>query len=298
MFANRSNELLGSMSICFSALMYATLPILVKLAYANGLTAGNALWLRYLFSFILLVVFMSLVSKGSLLSLLSPPVIAQGIFLTVGGLLYFYALEWLSAGVATIIFFSHPVFVAVLSILVYKEKIVLRLFLGLVLAVLGIALVSGAGGLSSSLPSQGLVYALSSCLCYTLYSLVGQKAMDRHDPLSVTATISMLAILVLTPVFYRDLAALSHITASQFGIALAMAVLNTLLAVLFFLKGLKRIGASRATLLSTAEPVFCLLMAYIILGESLSLQQIMGSAMVLASMLLTVYARPASLEKI
>ncbi|NMC26607.1 MAG: DMT family transporter, partial [Syntrophomonadaceae bacterium] len=197
MFANRSNELLGSMSICFSALMYATLPILVKLAYANGLTAGNALWLRYLFSFVLLAVFIGLVTKGSLLSL-SPPVIAQGIFLTVGGLLYFYALEWLSAGVATIIFFSHPVFVAVLSILVYKEKIVLRLFPGLVLAVLGIVLVSWAGGLSSSLPSLGLVYALSSCLCYTLYSLVGQKAMDRHDPLSVTATISMLAILVLT----------------------------------------------------------------------------------------------------
>lgn len=297
MFANRSNELLGSMSICFSALMYATLPILVKLAYANGLTAGNALWLRYLFSFVLLAVFIGLVTKGSLLSL-SPPVIAQGIFLTVGGLLYFYALEWLSAGVATIIFFSHPVFVAVLSILVYKEKIVLRLFPGLVLAVLGIVLVSWAGGLSSSLPSLGLVYALSSCLCYTLYSLVGQKAMDRHDPLSVTATISMLAILVLTPFFYRDLAALSHITTAQFGIALAMAVLNTLLAVLFFLKGLKRIGASRATLLSTAEPVFCLLMAYIVLGESLSLRQMTGSAMVLASMLLTVYARPASLEKI
>lgn len=297
MFANRSNEFLGSMSICFSAFMYATLPILVKLAYASGLTAGNALWLRYLFSFVLLAIFISLVTKGSLLSL-SPPVIAQGIFLTIGGLLYFYALEWLSAGVATIIFFSHPVFVAVLSFVVYKEKIVLHLLLGLLLAVLGIVLVSGIGGLSSSLPPLGLVYALSSCLCYTLYSLVGQKAMGQHDPLSVTATISMLAILLLTPVFYRDLAALSQITPEQFGIALAMAVLNTLLAVLFFLKGLKRIGAARATLLSTAEPVFCLLMAYIILGESLSFRQITGSAMILASMLLAVYNRPASLEKI
>jgi len=297
MFANRSNEFLGSMSICFSAFMYATLPILVKLAYASGLTAGNALWLRYVFSFVLLALFISFVTKGSLLSL-SPPVIAQGIFLTVGGLLYFLALKWLSAGVATIIFFSHPVFVAGLSILVYKEKFVLRLFLGLVLAVLGIALVSGAGGLSSGLPALGLIYALSSCLCYTLYSLIGQKAMDKHDPMSVTATISMLAILVLTPFFYRDLAILSHITPMQLCIALAMAVLNTLLAVLFFLKGLKRIGASRATLISTLEPVFCLLMAYFILGESLTLWQIAGSAMVFASMLLAVYSRPSSLEKI
>jgi len=296
MFANRSNEFLGSISICFSAFMYATLPILVKLAYASGLTAGNALWLRYVLSFVLLALFISLVTKGTLFSL-SPPVIAQGIFLTVGGLLYFHALEWLSAGVTTIIFFSHPVFVAVLTILVYKEKFVLHLFLGLVLAVLGIVLVSGIGELSSSFPYLGLVYALSACLCYTLYSLVGQKAMDQHDPLSVTATMSMLAILVLTPVFYRDLAALSQITPEQFVIALAMAVLNTLLAVLFFLKGLKRIGAARATLLSTAEPVFCLLMAFIILGESLSLGQIAGSVLVLASMLLAVYARPASLER-
>lgn len=54
------------------------------------------------------------------------------------------------------------------------------------------------------------------------------------------------------------------------------------------MKGLQQIGATRATLISTAEPVFCLILAYLILGETLTLKEIIGSGMVLASMFLAI----------
>ena len=291
MFINASKELKGSIFILFSAFMYATLPILVKLAYSAGLGPGSTLLLRYIFSFILLALFIKVVKHDHILSL-SPPVIAQGIFLTASGLFYFFALNTLSAGLTTVIFFTHPVLVAILSILIFKERFVPRIFIGLALALGGVALISGLLGHSPGLSSEGIFFALLACICYSFYSLLGQKTVARSNPLSITATLSLMAIIIIVPVYHSSLGFLFVLAPSQLLITLVMAVFNTLLAVLFFLKGVQNIGAARATLISTAEPVFCLMMAFLILGETLTVVEVIGSVMVFASMLLAVFSRP------
>jgi len=291
MFINASKELKGSIFILFSAFMYATLPILVKLAYSAGLGPGSTLLLRYIFSFILLALFIKVVKHDHILSL-SPPVIAQGIFLTASGLFYFFALNTLSAGLTTVIFFTHPVLVAILSILIFKERFVPRIFIGLALALGGVALISGLVGHSPGLSSEGIFFALLACICYSFYSLLGQKTVARSNPLSITATLSLMAIIIIVPVYHSSLGFLFVLTPSQLLITLVMAVFNTLLAVLFFLKGVQNIGAARATLISTAEPVFCVMMAFLILGETLTGIEVIGSVMVFASMLLAVFSRP------
>jgi len=296
MFSNASPNFKGSAYILFSALMYATLPILVKIAYAAGLGPDSTLLLRYLFSFILLGGLVKFCIHGRLLSL-SPMVVAQGIFLTSSGLFYFFALETLSAGLTTVIFFTHPVMVAILTILIFKEKFIPRLFVGLALALTGIALISGLLGGGHDLSVRGITWALLACLCYTFYSLIGQKTLAVNDPLSITATLSLLAVIIIIPAYHSDLGLILHLTRQQILITLAMAVMNTLLAVLFFLKGVQKVGASRATLISTAEPVFCLLMAFFMLKETLTPIELIGSVLVFISMLLAVYSRALPVNK-
>ena len=295
MLRNCSQNLLGTAYVLFSALMYATLPILVKLAYSVGLGPGNTLLLRYIFSFILLSGFIKLFSHGRLLSL-SPLVIVQGMLILGSGLFYFSALKTLPAGMATVVFFTHPVLVAILSLFVFKEKFAPRLFLGLALALGGIVLISGLLGGEQALSGRGIVWVLLACLCYTFYSLIGQKTLAEYEPLSITATLSLVGVIILIPVYHSELGFIQHLTGQQILVTLAMAVLNTLLAVLFFLKGLQKIGASRASLISTAEPVFCLLLAFIVLRESLTLPELIGSVLVFASMLLAVYPRSSDLS--
>jgi len=294
LFINTSPALKGTIYIFFSAFMYATLPILVKLAYTAGLSPGSTLLLRYFFSFILLAIMIKIFRYGRILSL-SPWVIAQGIFLTVSGLFYFLALQSLSAGLTTVIFFAHPVIVALLSILIFQEEFVPQLHLGLALALVGIAMIAGLGGSANELSPRGITFALMACLGYSLYSLIGQKTLVHYAPLSITATLSLLAVIIILPVYHADLFLLATLSLTQILITMAMAVLNTLLAVLFFLKGIQKIGAARATLISTAEPVFCIIMAFLILGETLSGWEFLGSGMVLVSMLLAVSARPSSM---
>jgi len=291
----KSEEIQGVLFIFLSALMYATLPILGKLAFQTGLSPSAALLLRYLFSILLLAIYIGLLKREQVLTL-TPLVIVQGILLTMGSLFYFYSLKYLSAGITTVIFFLYPVLVSCLSIPIYHEKIRPRLLLALPLAIAGIIMVSGINGNLNSLPYQGVVLALLACLSYSIYGLIGQKTVAKTDPLSMTATLSLVAVIMIACFSNRELQFLLHLSMNQILVGLIMAVLNTLLAVLFFLKGIKKIGAARAALISTAEPPLCLLMAFLILGETLTLLQLVGSLLVFASMLLAVKGNASSAE--
>jgi drug/metabolite transporter (DMT)-like permease len=280
-----SSLIRGAIYILLSATFYATLPIFGKLAYQAGLQPAGILILRYLFALGLLFVYIKLIQRRSLFNL-SLPVVIQGVVMTVASLLYFMALKYLSAGMTTVIFFSHPILVATLAIIIYKERFSPRLFLGLVLAMGGIVLVSGYSLGWQWGSATGLIYALSACVCYALYGLLGQKALSQGEPLSVAATLSLIAVIALSLFSCRDLDFIVNLTSQQLIISFGMAVINTLLAMLFFLKGIKEIGASRATLISTAEPPLCIIMAFLILGETLTVAQIIGASLVFISMLL------------
>jgi drug/metabolite transporter (DMT)-like permease len=243
----------------------------------------------------MLALLIKLFQHGTVLTL-SPLVAAQGIFLTISGLFYFYALKTLSAGLTTVILFAHPVLVAILAIIIFKEKFAPRLFVGLVFALLGIGLISGLGGNTSNLSSSGVFFAILSCICYAIYGLIGQKTVSSAGPLSISATLSLLAVIIIIPIYHNDLDFVYNLTLQQILVTMSIAIMNTLLAVFFFLKGLQKIGASRATLISTVEPVLCLFISYLILDETLKPLELIGSVLVFISMLLAVFSRPGSVS--
>ena len=123
----------GALFVFISAFMYATLPIFTKLAFKYGLSPSEAIFYRYLFAFIILSVYL-LYKKESIL-IPSAKVLGQGLFLLGGSIFYFYALQHIAASTGSIIFFTHPIIVAVLAVLIYKEKINLSLAAGLLLEI-------------------------------------------------------------------------------------------------------------------------------------------------------------------
>lgn len=286
MIKNLPDRISGAIYITISAFLYASLPILTKIAYQAGLNPSTALFLRYLMAFVILTVYLKLIRREPLLGY-SILVIVQGVLLISSGLVYFYALNYLSVALATVIFFSHPVLVALMALVVYKEKFDYRLIVGLGLAVIGVYLVSGAGNSSLYISPKGLWFATAACIIYALYSLVGQKNVNRISPLSLTASFSLIGIILIPAVTPRS-EFLTSLSGIQVLIVFIISLFNTVLSVSFFLKGVQKIGASRASLISTVEPVITLMLAFLILGEILTLKQIIGSALVLTSIFLSI----------
>lgn len=277
----------GAIYILLSAFMYATMPILAKLAYSVGLTPSSTLLLRYFFALIIIAVYLRWIKKTAVFTFSTLTTI-QGVALVTGSLFFFCALKYLSAGLTTVIFFTYPVIVALLAIIVFKEKISAKLLGGLVLAMLGIILVSGIIAGSFAISTRGLILASLASLCYAFYSIISQATVADNSPFSLTATFSLISIIIIAIFFSQELSFIASLNFKQVVAGLCMGLFNTVLSVSLFLKGVKSIGASRASLISTAEPIFTLVLAFALLQETLTPLEMLGSALVFISMFLVV----------
>ena len=92
-----------------------------------------------------------------------------------------------------------------------------------------------------------------------------------------------LTILVFFPVALGLLAALSPVGVSGWAALVGISVISTLVAILAFFAGLKRVGAATASIVSTLEPVVTVALAAVFLQEMLSAVQLVGGVLVLAA---------------
>lgn len=280
----------GIFFVLISAFMYASLPILAKITFASGLEPVQSLLLRYLFAVGMLMPYLFII-RHEHLSLDSPLVLLQGLFLVSGSLLYFAGLKYLSAGLLTIIFFTYPILVTILDIIILKNRPDAKLILGVILAVTGVTLIFSQTGSHQVISLKGISLGMLSSLCYAVYSLIGQRTTSGNSTLSLTLVFCLLggfSLLLLTAGHWQFML---HLTGFQLLMILAMALFNTILSVSFFLKGVAKIGASWASLVSIAEPVITLIMAFLILGETMLPRELTGAAMVVVSLLLAIAPR-------
>lgn len=283
---NKSKQLSGIICVGLSAFMYATMPILGKYAYSSGLGPDQVIILRYGFAFLILASYLLMVKKTSPFSK-SPLVWLQGSIFIVGSLCYFFALRLASVSLITIILFSYPALVSLLSILIYREKLGIGHFIAVLMAIAGTGLVAGLGPGHLQVSITGVMLAAATAVCYTAFCLLGQKTTDGSSPLSLTASISFAGILIILLVFHSP-GFLLRLSLLQLLIGLGLGLVNTVLAVSFYLKGIQLIGAARASLISILEPVLTVMLAVLVLHENLSWLQLIGSLLVLLSMFIAV----------
>lgn len=281
-----SSQLQGVLFVFVSALLYSTLPILCKIAYASGLTSVQALLLRYLIAFMVLSLYLGFRWHMRIVSW-KAMVLLQGLVMISSGLCFFNSLQFLSAGLTIVIFFSHPVLVAILAILIFKEPFRRRVAAGITLAVSGLVLVSGLFQGHFTTSAQGLAWIVAASVLYALYSLIGQRTVECDNPLVIANSIALVSICFLGTVF-REAGFLLDLSVRQVLAGLGLGLLDTVLAISFFLKGVQKIGATRATLVGSVEPVLTIILAFFLLGERLDLIELIGSGMVLASMFFAI----------
>ena len=150
----------------------------------------------------------------------------------------------------------------------------------------GVALlVGGAEFHLSSALVWPLVLAVASPTIYTGYILIGERLMVSVPAVAASAVIMSGAALA-----FCLLAALNHElvlprNAGGWAVAVGIALFPTMIAISLFLAGLPRIGAARAALLSTWEPVVTVFLAVIVLGDRLSFVQVVGGVLVIVAVL-------------
>ncbi len=277
-----SYVVIGYLLAVVQAVLYATLSIFGKLLYATGLDSHQVVLLRFLSMTVLLGAFLVIWRRVPLLSMRRSTLI-QGAFFFVTALFYLLTVEHLTAGMTTVIFYTFPAVVAVINVVVFKERFSAAIAIALILAFAGLVLVSGmvAGGIV--LDALGIAYGIISCVCFAIYTVLIQRLGRDESPLTSTFTIALIGLAASCVVFAPSVPTLLELDANQVALACGMGLLSTILPVVIYIEAIKRIGGTKAALISISETPFTLALAFIILGEVLTTQQTIGSILIIAS---------------
>lgn len=277
----------GYIFTIISAVSFGIMPILARYAYASGADPITVLFLRFLIAAVLMFAILFVrkipLPRGRTLFHLF---LMGGLGYVGQSMCYFNALTMASASLVSLLLYLYPVLVTVLSAIFLKDRIT-----PVKLAALGLAL-AGAFltiGFSSEGTPLGIVLGVGAAVIYSVYIVAGSRVMQNVQALPASAVIMASAGLV-----YGGLAAVRGTvlpsTPGGWLAILGIAVLCTVVAITTFMAGIVRIGPTNAATVSTLEPVVAVVLAGLLLNESLSPLKLAGGALILAAVVILTRA--------
>ncbi len=287
----------GLLLCALAAAGFGAMAVLAKLAYAAGVSPLTLLAVRFALAGALL---WPLAARGGAPIRPDRRAIAGG--LALGGILYateaglfFASLTRLDASVAALLLYCYPALVVAGAVALRRERLTRRRAGALALSLLGVALVL-VGGTGVAIDPLGAGLALGAAAGYTGYILLADGLGRRLGAARLAALVCAGAAVTFTlagaSTGQLDLA----LSAEAWGWIAAMALLSTVVPLVAFLAGMKRVGAGRASILSTLEPPVTVLLAFVAFGERLAPWQLAGGALVLAAVALTLPGRRRALR--
>lgn len=273
----------GLIFIIISAISFGAMPIFARIAYDAKADPITVLFLR--FGIAALVMFAILLATRTPLprGLLLLELVLLGAVAYVGeSLAYFTALTMASPGVVALLLYIYPALVTTLSAIFLKEHLTTLKIVALFLAMSGTALtiqVTSGGSI------VGIWLGIAAAVDYAIYILLGSRIVKRSGSIGSTAV-----IIAATAGVYAIIAPIhgfSFPASAQGWLAiLAIALVSTVLAFVTFFAGLKRIGPTTASTLSTCEPIVAVALAAVVLGETITPVQALGGVLILAAVVI------------
>lgn len=289
-FLKSIKEMQGYVLITVASILWGTLGILAKLSFEYGILPETLIALRLAISFATLSVVLALFSKGSFKVEKTDVFLFLifGVFaIALQRISYFYAVDFTTATVAAILFYTYPVFVTISASFYLNEKITSRELLAIILTFSGVALVVRVYDASSlEVNLVGIVFGLLSSLLFTLYFMITKKLRNRYASWTLTLYGDGIGLLTLTPVISLSIPQIMIFPLQLWLLIFAIAWIPSLLAYLLYSYALKHVKASKGSILSVVEPLSAALFSTIFIGESLENPQIVGIALALIGVVL------------
>jgi len=290
-------------TVIASAACFATLGILTKWAFAHGADPLSLLAVRFALAAVVMAIAQAVrdpralrVTRGDLLVFLGLSVTGYG----MASLCYSFAVREIGASVTTVLLYTYPAMVSVIGYLFLREPFPLRRGLSVMLTFAGCALVADVFSAGSAISTRGLVLGLCAGLGYAVFNVLSFRSLGRTPRLTLMAytfgfsAIFMAGVSVATGSAGRVLA-----WDGQAWLAMVLIVaVPTFAAVMLYLDGIRRIGASQAAVISTLELPFTVMMAAAVFpDERLGWLQLLGATVVLAGVVLAEWgAKPGEVE--
>jgi drug/metabolite transporter (DMT)-like permease len=282
-----SRPLIGVVLCAASAAAFGAMGIFGKLAYEAGVGVMTLLVVRFLLATLCLTA-LSLRRRGRTFPrgrMLAAALGLGAVAYAAQSALFFLALTRIEASLTALLLYLFPALVTLGAVALGRDRLDAVRVGSIALAFAGLVLVLFVGG-PGHLDALGVGFAIAASLVYTVYILASESVLADAEPISLAALVCAGA--AGTYVVAGLVSGRVDLGFEPIGwLWLAgIAVVCTVTAIVLFFAGLARVGPSRASIISTVEPLVTVTLAFLVFGESLTAAQLAGGALVLASVVL------------
>lgn len=288
---NNRTIVTGYVLAVVSAVAYSAKGIFAKLIYGYGVDPVTLLALRFALALPLFWLTFLFYPSGKIRP-------RDGVYLALSGLLGlyaaamadFYGLLYIDASLERTILYTYPAIVVAWAALFFKEKLGARKLAAMAVTYLGLALAVKLfeGGLKAHY--LGVALVLFSAVIYSLSYIITEALGRRVSGVKISAYTTTAACFAFIGTWRGSPVPQD---ATVWWLLAALAVVSTYVPVLTLVLSIKRIGASRAALVSFIGPVSTAVLAGIVLGEKMDPVQIAGMCLVIAGVLWISYEKRA-----
>lgn len=283
---------LSSLWILTAGILWGTMGIFVRRFNNYGIKSMSIVFIRSLLTALIIMLWLIFSDRGKLKIRMRDLWIFAGmgvISIVFFNYCYFTAISLMSLSTASILLYTSPIFVMLLSALIYKEKITLRKIAAAVLSLSGLMLVTGVltGG---SLTAAGIAFGIGSAIGYALYSIFSRAAINRgYDPRTVTCwAFAFAALLSFFGADLPSIVGMISVKPSMIGYTVMFSIVASVAPYILYSLGLEGTETGRAGVIASAEPVAATAFGMIIYHEYPSASAILGIALVIFGLALAV----------
>lgn len=274
--------------ILTAGILWGTMGIFVRHLNAAGLTSLEIVALRCVVTCTVLFLFLFLYDRR----LLKIKIRDIWCFLGTGicsivffNYCYFKAITMTSLSVAAVLLYTAPSMVMIMSRFLFHEYFTKVKILALFLTFLGCVLVTGITGNHAALSPTGILVGLGAGFGYALYSIFSKFAIERgYHSLTISFYTFLTAALGVIPL--SDMRLLKTVVIKDVSMclfAVIFGLVSTILPYLTYTIGLQYMENSKASIIASIEPVIATLLGIVLFDEAMSLNSILGVALVLFS---------------
>lgn len=277
----------GILVTALSAAGFGAMPVIAQFAYSYGSNVSTLLFLRFAIASIIFLLILKLsnitynISKEDTFKLIILGAAGYGLLSS----LYFFGISLIPASLSGFLLYSYPAIVTILAFLGREETLYRENFISLIVAIIGLAMVLGPVFTTINLLGVGSI--LAAAFAYAIYILASNRVLKRVNWLSgsTVVTISAACFFLITGSFRGNLH-LNNLSLEVFLSGIGLAIFSTIIAVAGFYLGISLIGPSRASIVSSVEPLVTVLLSALFFAERLSFIQFFGGLLIILSIII------------
>lgn len=250
-----------------------------------GVTSGELALYRAVLASVLIGFYLVFIKNGGL-NLKNagrelPLLLASGIAMGINWILLFQAYRYTTISAATLSYYFAPVIVTVASPLLFHERLTAKQVICFVMSTLGLVLIIGTGGGDETAGITGILFGLGAAVFYAAVILLNKfiknvAGIQRTILQMLAAVVTLLPYVALSSGFNLNL-----LDGTGWACLLTVGLFHTGITYCLYFSALKDLTGQEAAILSYIDPLVAVIISVLLLGEPMTLMQLIGGVLIL-----------------